>query len=97
MAEIVRTPCVLGGLSRLARRRIGVHHVLGALEACGGEGEVADQLEISTEAVQAAVTYAETHPMSWPRLNAGARSLSNAFANGPSTLTAPPLRNLFFS
>lgn len=60
MAEIVRTPGVLGGLPRLAGQRIGVHHVVGTLKACKDEAEAADRLAISPEAVRAAA-YAETH------------------------------------
>jgi len=62
MVEIVRTADVLGGFPRLEGRRIGVHHVLGTLETCGDESEAADRLKISTEAVQTAVAYAESHP-----------------------------------
>lgn len=62
MVEIVRTPDVLGGFPRLAGRQIGVHHVLGTLEACGDETEAADRLAISTEEVRAAVEYTEAHP-----------------------------------
>lgn len=61
MAEIVRTPGVLGGLPRLAGQRIGVHHVVGTLKACRDEAEAADWLAISSEAVRAAAAYAETH------------------------------------
>lgn len=62
MAEIVRTPDVLGGFPRLAGRRIGVHHVLGKLEAHDDVEEAAKRLDITPEEVRAAVEYAEAHP-----------------------------------
>lgn len=88
MVEIVRTPGMLGGFPRLAGRRIGVHHILGTLEACGDERATVKRMGISTEAVRAAVVYAEAHPDVMADVRREREGLSSASANRWNTPTA---------
>lgn len=63
MTEIVRTDDVLGGEPRIEGTRVGVRHVH-ELVVDGGHqpADVADQLDLSLEAVYSALAYFYAHP-----------------------------------
>ncbi|ELZ26514.1 hypothetical protein C475_08812 [Halosimplex carlsbadense 2-9-1] len=61
--EIARDADVMDGQPRVRGRRIGVHHVVGQLEAHDGDREqVAHLFNLDVDAVDAAVEYASEHP-----------------------------------
>lgn len=52
----------MGGFPRLEGRRIGVHHIVPKAEAYDGKEAAVVPLDISLDAVRAAVEYSEEHP-----------------------------------